>query len=190
MKAIHRNCWKTQLYWAESNPHSSRTVEETDLPAIWSQPVTWPSRLYLQWYIKSIYIILILPAHIAVYGAVNRVATLNHTVTHSIIADIHRRLWCSPRQVDGRGGCRLGLEIGRRLQPNEGNSSHVSTSTDRKGMNRFQTRNSRTFTVIGLNSDFVPTVWLCKWSLQITEPVIKTQLKNKPEKHRYHCSDH
>jgi len=149
------------------------------MPAIWSQPgssgpVTkgqnaqyrgsWTSRLYLQWHIKSNYIILILPAHIAVYGAVNCVSTLNHTITHSIIADIHRRLWCSPRQVNGRGGCRLSLEIGRRLQPNEGNSCHISTSSKRKGVNCFQTKNC-TFTVIGLNSDFIPTVWLCKWSL-------------------------
>lgn len=156
-----------------------RSVAAAHLPAIWSQlcssePVTkgqnaqhWgsqTSRLYRQWYIKSNYIILILPAHIAVYRAVNRVATLNHTIRHSIIADIHRQLWCSPRQVNGGGGCRLSLEIGRRLQPNERNSCHISTSTKRKGMNCFQTKSSCTFTVIGLNSDFIPTVWLCKWS--------------------------
>lgn len=116
-------------------------------------------------YLKSNYIIFILPAHKAVYGAVNCVATLNHTITHSIIADIHRWLWCSPRQVNWGGGCRLSLKIGWRLQTNEGNSCHISTSTKRKGMNRFQTKNSCTFTVIGLNSDFIPTVWLCKWSL-------------------------
>jgi len=205
MQAIHQTCWKTQLDWADSNPHSSRRVKETNLPAIWSQPgssepvtkgqnaqqwCTWTSGHYLQWYIKSSYTVLNLPAHIAVYGAVNCVATLNHTITHCIIADIYRRLWCSPRQVNGGGGSRLSLKIGRWLQANEGNSCHISTSGERKGMNRFQTKNSCTFTVIGLNSDFIPTVWLCKWSFSmITEAVIKTQLKNKPEKHRHHYSD-
>jgi hypothetical protein len=201
---------KAEPDWANSDPHNSRSGGSA-LPAIWSQPgsllpVTqdqnaehWgprTSRHKLKWYMQSNHTILSLPAHIAVYRAVNCVTTLYLTITHSIIADIHGWVRCSPSQVYGSGGRRLGLQVGWRFQPHEGNGCHISTSTKRKGMNSFHTKNSCTFTVIGLDSDFIPTVWLCKWSflckicVSIMETFTQTELQNKPTKHRYHCTKH